>query len=94
MPRESANPSRCSTKAAGVAIAAVGTSVRHVARRTVETPDTIERRHLGNSSRKDQCRRVPCAKSVPESDIFMPLELALREKQIPQILKTQRSESS
>jgi hypothetical protein len=30
-------------------------------------------------------RRVPCAKSVPESDLFMPLGLALSEKQIPQI---------
>jgi len=28
---------------------------------------------------------VPCAKSVPESDLFMPLGLALSEKQIPQI---------
>jgi len=27
----------------------------------------------------------PCAKSVPESDLFMPLGLALSEKQIPQI---------
>ena len=26
-----------------------------------------------------------CAKSVPESDLFMPLGLALGEKQIPQI---------
>ena len=32
-----------------------------------------------------QSRRVPCAKSVPESDPFMPLGLALSEKQIPQI---------
>jgi hypothetical protein len=30
-------------------------------------------------------RRVPCAKTVPESDVFMPLGLALSEKQIPQI---------
>jgi hypothetical protein len=28
-------------------------------------------------------RRVPCAKSVPESDVFMPFDLALSEKQIP-----------
>ncbi len=28
---------------------------------------------------------LPCAKSVPESDLFMPLGLALGEKQIPQI---------
>lgn len=28
---------------------------------------------------------VPCAKTVPESDVFMPLGLALSEKQIPQI---------
>jgi len=26
-----------------------------------------------------------CAKTVPESDVFMPLGLALSEKQIPQI---------
>ena len=32
-----------------------------------------------------QRRRVPCAKSVPESHLFMPLGLALSEKQIPQI---------
>jgi len=30
-------------------------------------------------------RRVPCAKTVPESDVFVPLGLALSEKQIPQI---------
>jgi hypothetical protein len=30
-------------------------------------------------------RRVPCAKTVPESEVFMPLGLALSEKQIPQI---------
>ena len=30
-------------------------------------------------------RRVPCVKSVPESDLFMLLELALSEKQIAQI---------
>jgi len=30
-------------------------------------------------------RRVPCAKTVPESDVLMPLGLALSEKQIPQI---------
>jgi len=35
-------------------------------------------------------RRVPCAESVPESDFFMPLGLALSEKQVPQLLKTQR----
>ena len=32
-----------------------------------------------------QSRRVPCAKTVPESEVFMPLGLALSEKQIPQI---------
>jgi hypothetical protein len=32
-------------------------------------------------------RRVPCAKSVPESDVLMPLGLALSEKQIPQIIE-------
>jgi hypothetical protein len=32
-----------------------------------------------------QRRRVPCAKSVPESDFLMPLGLALSEKQTPQI---------
>jgi hypothetical protein len=32
-----------------------------------------------------QSRRVPCAKTVAESDVFMPLGLALSEKQIPQI---------
>jgi len=37
-------------------------------------------------------RRVPCAKSVPESDVFMPLGLALSEKQIPQI--TENTEKS
>jgi hypothetical protein len=30
-------------------------------------------------------RRVHCAKSLPESDVFMLLGLALSEKQIPQI---------
>jgi hypothetical protein len=35
---------------------------------------------------------VPCAKSVPESDVFMPLGLALSEKQIPQI--TENTEKS
>ncbi|MFZ0818798.1 MAG: hypothetical protein WAM91_01920, partial [Candidatus Acidiferrales bacterium] len=30
-------------------------------------------------------RRVPCAKTVPESELFMPLGLAVSEKQIPQI---------
>ena len=29
--------------------------------------------------------RVPCAETVPESDVFMPLGLALSEEQIPQI---------
>jgi hypothetical protein len=28
---------------------------------------------------------IPCAKSLPESHLFMPLGLALSEKQIPQI---------
>ena len=37
-------------------------------------------------------RRVPCAKTVPESDVFMPLGLALSEKQIPQI--TENTEKS
>ena len=37
-------------------------------------------------------RRVPCAKSVPESDLFMPLGLASSEKQIPQI--TENTEKS
>jgi len=31
--------------------------------------------------------RVPCAKTVPESDVFSRLELALSEKQIPQIIE-------
>jgi hypothetical protein len=35
---------------------------------------------------------VPCAKTVPESDVFMPLGLALSEKQIPQI--TENTEKS
>jgi hypothetical protein len=30
-------------------------------------------------------RRAPCAKTVPESDVLMPLRLGLSEKQIPQI---------
>jgi hypothetical protein len=29
-------------------------------------------------------RRFRCARTVPESDVFMPLGLALSEKQIPQ----------
>jgi hypothetical protein len=33
----------------------------------------------------DLRRRIPCAKSVPESDLFMLLGLALSEKQTPQI---------
>jgi hypothetical protein len=37
-------------------------------------------------------RRVPCAKSVPESDVLMLLGLALSEKQIPQI--TENTEKS
>jgi hypothetical protein len=37
-------------------------------------------------------RRVPCAKTVPESEVFMPLGLALSEKQIPQI--TENTEKS
>ena len=37
-------------------------------------------------------RRAPCAKSVPESDLFVPLGLALSEKQIPQI--TENTEKS
>ena len=36
--------------------------------------------------------RVPCAKTVPESDVFKPLGLALSEKQIPQI--TENTEKS
>lgn len=32
-------------------------------------------------------RRVPCAKSVPESELFILLGLALSEKQIPQIVE-------
>jgi hypothetical protein len=31
-------------------------------------------------------RRVPCAKTVPESDVFMPLGLALSEKQVPRFV--------
>jgi hypothetical protein len=37
-------------------------------------------------------KAVPCAKSVPESDVFMLLGLALSEKQIPQI--TENTEKS
>jgi hypothetical protein len=32
-----------------------------------------------------QKQAVACARIVPESDVFMPLRLALSEKQIPQI---------
>jgi hypothetical protein len=49
----------------------------------------VEFRALEASARS---RRVPCAKSVPESDVFMPLGLALSEKQIPQI--TENTEKS
>ena len=34
---------------------------------------------------RQKSARVPCAKSVPESNVFMLLGLALSEKQIPQI---------
>ena len=37
-------------------------------------------------------RRVPCAKTVPESEVFMPLGLALSEKRIPQL--TENTEKS
>ena len=34
---------------------------------------------------RQKSTRVPCAKSVAESNVFMLLGLALSEKQIPQI---------
>ena len=40
---------------------------------------------LRGSPQASQSRRVPCAKTVPESEAFMPLGLVLSEKQIPQI---------
>jgi hypothetical protein len=47
---------------------------------------------LGLQSALQISRRAACAKSVPESDVFMPLGLALSEKQIPQI--TENTEKS
>ena len=51
----------------------------------------IKLSHSGVHPRASQSRRVPCAKTVPESEVFMPLGLALSEKQIPQITETKRS---
>jgi hypothetical protein len=58
--------------------------------RTVDVPSQIVSRK--GPFQRYKSRRVPCAKSVPESDVFMPLGLALSEKQIPQI--TENTEKS
>jgi hypothetical protein len=50
--------------------------------------------HASRSQSEARDAGVPCAKSVPESDVFMPLGLALSEKQIPQNAENTRSESS
>ena len=52
---------------------------------TGSCPASIKLSHQGVHPRASQSRRVPCAKTVPESGAFMPLGLALSEKQIPQI---------
>jgi hypothetical protein len=39
------------------------------------------------SERRGKSRRSACATTVPESDVFMPLGLALSEKQIPQVVE-------
>jgi hypothetical protein len=42
----------------------------------------------GNRHKFVSSRRTSSAKSAPESDLFMPLGLALSEKQIPQIAES------
>jgi hypothetical protein len=39
----------------------------------------------GSLEASARSRRVPCSKTVPESDVFVPIGLALSEKQIPEI---------
>ncbi len=56
---------------------------------TAHLPALLENIHdiqkHGRMSTDALFAKVPCAKSVPESDLFMPLGLASSEKQIPQI---------
>ena len=54
-------------------------------RLVVKVPAGIVGDKLRASEASARSRRFPCAKSVPESDLFVPLGLALSEKQIPHI---------